>query len=76
MKRVCCGCGLDMGIAPGPDDHITHGLCELCVDWIQTGEEELLERRASLQVSLDGLTERLQRLEEHLRRRARKGGPA
>lgn len=60
MKRVCCGCGHDMGKAPGPDDQVTHGLCELCVEWIHLPEELLRQR--------------LNRLQEHLSRRAAKKG--
>ena len=55
MKRVCCGCGRDMGKAPGPEDLVTDGLCDLCVEWIHLPEEHLRQRIA--------------RLQEHLRRR-------
>ena len=60
VKRVCCGCGHEMGIAPGPEDQVTHGLCELCVEWIHLPESLLRSR--------------LVRLEQHVARRQRPAG--
>ncbi len=58
MKRVCAWCGHDMGIAPGPEDQVTHGVCELCLAWIRLRDEQLLDQ--------------LSRLQEHIRRRQAK----
>jgi hypothetical protein len=27
MHQVCCVCGIEYGVKPPDDDHITHGLC-------------------------------------------------
>lgn len=59
MKRICCGCGQNMGIAPGPEDQVTHGLCELCVEWIH--------------LPLEHLRDQLARLQEHINRRPSAG---
>ncbi len=32
MKKTCAWCKGDMGTIPGPDDKISHGICDDCVD--------------------------------------------
>jgi nitrous oxide reductase accessory protein NosL len=30
MKSVCAWCQIDLGERPGPEEKITHGICEPC----------------------------------------------
>ena len=43
MKRVCAWCGKALGRKPGPDDLITHGICNRCLAEISTDPDRTMQ---------------------------------
>lgn len=43
MKRVCAWCGKALGKKPGPDDLITHGICNRCLAEVSTDPDRTMQ---------------------------------
>ncbi len=40
MKIECAWCGKDQGEKEGPEEHVTHGICEVCADKLLKQDQE------------------------------------
>ncbi len=54
MRVICSYCGILYNLKePLNDDHESHGICDICWDWVQTNLKLEIEQRRGSHESID-----------------------